>query len=119
SGNRPAVAGTPVIVPCTESMASPAGSVPLATDHRYGAVPSVGVIGALNGLPTSPKGTGTCTGLVSAIVIEIKRSEWSWQTLVTSPQKLQVPAAAAVPLIWPDGAIDSPGGRLPESIRNV
>ena len=54
----PAVVGVPLITPVLGSSCSPAGRLPLATDHVYGSVPPVAWKFALYGTPTIPEGSG-------------------------------------------------------------
>src|SRR6204780_5092191 len=52
----PAAVGVPVIAPVVALSVRPAGSVPVATENVYGAVPPVTVIaGLLKATPTSPE----------------------------------------------------------------
>ena len=67
----PAVAGVPEIWPLEERL-SPAGKLPLATDHVYGVVPPLALSVPLKGVFSEPVGSAAApiVSAIAAMVIE-------------------------------------------------
>jgi hypothetical protein len=117
----PAVPGVPDIVPLGARF-SPAGSVPLATDHKYGGVPPEAVSPCEYAVPTVPAGSddvviskadGLTVSDSAAVALEFPLS-----TTVTV--KPVVPGAAGMPLMTPVAAArPKAGGNVPADIVQV
>jgi hypothetical protein len=117
-----AAVGVPVIAPVAALNESPAGKVPLVSDHVYGAVPPVAPKVAEYALPTCPfakevvvieRSLGAAAVIVSArLTLLVGAGLLASVTLNVSGMLLT--ATVGVPLIAPVAAFsDKPAGNAP------
>jgi hypothetical protein len=118
--NAPLEVGVPVIAPVVEFRLRPAGSVPVATENVYGAVPPVTVIaGLLNASPTSPELTVEQVTVGGGTMVK-GQLPVATTPLASLTWMVKVPAAVGVPVIAPVEAFKlRPAGRVPVATANV
>jgi hypothetical protein len=116
----PAAVGIPLIVPLAPSD-SPAGSEPALNDQLLPPVPPLAESAWLYVAPTVPLGSDDVVIVKGAGVTVMLRAcvSVAFELSFTRTLKVEVPAAAGIPLIVPLAESDSPAGSEPALIDQL